>query len=269
MDYSAAGRSDNALQRVVFVVQFKNDFSGQDYERFDENSQEWRSELPRRSVTNAILVQPGSSRIIHDENKIVGLAYEAMMKDGSVELGLRFDERRVLFVAGNYTKWSAVWPQANNYLEIALDLVPKDNPVVSFATEYTDLFSATGHYNDFDARRILRPDCQYVPPHVYERKENFHFHTGFFETHNVPAKHRILTRINADLKDDEEKKGRDLSIVLFHQISSYYEPWVGEFDLDEKIRSRGLGNFSVLHEFAKAILGEILNDEMCKEIGLS
>ena len=268
MEYSPAGRSANALQRVVFIVQFSKEFSKDDFERFERNSGRWRDEFPRRSVTNAVRLQPGSNRVTLDESEVAGLAYEALMKDGSVEFGLRIDKSRILFLVGKYTRWDEIWPRASDHLKKAMELVPDDNPVVSFATEYTDLFRATGNYSDFDASCFLHPNSQYVPSHIFDRSGNFHFHTGFFQTLDNPAKHRMLTRINADLKDNEEKRSRDLSIVLFHQISSYREPWGGDAGLDKKIIGRGLDNFVELHEFDKGMLREILNDEMSTKIGL-
>ena len=269
MEYSASGRSDNALQRVVFIVQFRQDFSEQDFERFDNNSKNWREELPRRSVSNAVLLQPGSNRVAFDDERIVGLSYEALLKDGAVEFGLRFDESRVLFLAGRYTRWAEVWPHAQKFLGAAIELVPKENPVISFASEYTDLFKATGKYEEFDASGILRQGSRFIPSHVFERAENFHFHTGFFETRDKPSRHRVLTRINADLRDNDEEKTRDLSMVLFHQISSHREPWSGENGLGKEILDRGLENFDSLHQIDKDVLREILNDQMSNSIGLN
>jgi hypothetical protein len=268
MEYSASGRSNNALQRVVFIVQFKKEFSEQDFVQFDKNSKQWRGELPRRSVSNAVLLQPGANRVAFDEERIVGLSYEALMKDGSVEFGLRFDENRILFLAGRYTRWTDIWPQAQKFLQSATDLVPKENPVAAFASEYSDLFRATGEYADFEASGILRLGSRFIPSHVFDRKENFHFHTGFFEMHSEPARHRVLTRVNADLRDNDEEKARDLSIVLFHQISAYRESWGDEIMLDDAILERGLENFVALHEIDKAILREILNDHISNGIGL-
>lgn len=268
MEYSASGRSTNALQRVVFIVQFKREFSEQDFAQFDKSSKQWRRELPRRSVSNAVLLQPGANRVAFDDERIVGLSYEALMKDGSVEFGLRFDENRILFLAGRYTRWTEIWPQAQKFLLSATDLVPADNPVVAFASEYSDLFRATGDYADFEASGILRPGSRFIPSHVFDRKQNFHFHTGFFEMLDEPARHRVLTRVNADLRDHDEEKIRELSIVLFHQISAYREAWGDEIALEDAILKRGLENFVALHEIDKAVLREVLNDAMSNNIGL-
>ena len=268
MKYSASGRSTNALRRVVFIVHFRKEFSERDFAEFDRKSRNWRDDLPRRSVSIAVLLHTGSNRVDFDDEHIVGLSYETLLKDGSVEFGLKFDESRILFLAGRYTRWTEVWPQASKYLNTAMDLVSKDNPVASYASEYTDLFRATGKYTEFKAGGILRSDSRFIPSHVFDSSENFHCHTGFIETYKEPALHRILTRLNADLLDNDEERTRDLSIVLFHQISSHRNSWGAEVGLDNSILERGLENFVALHKVDKAILGEILNDTMSKNIGL-
>jgi len=266
MQYTAA-QSTNALQRVAFIVEFSREFSEAEFRQFDDTSKSWRNEYPKRSVVNAASVR--SNQIMLDESKVVALSYEALMKDGSVEWGLKFDGNRILFFAGKYTRWNEIWPSVSRHLKPALELVQNDNPVISYATEYTDLFRAIGDYFCFDASHLFQRGSKYVPSHIFGRTENFHFHTGFFETLNEPAKHRVLTRINADLRDGAEKNVRELSIVLYHQISSCYEPWGGSaLRLDKKIVSRGLDNFAALHDIDKATLKEILNHDMSEKIGL-
>ena len=229
---------------------------------------EWRDALPRRSVSKAALLQPGVHQASFDEEKIVDLSYEALTKARSVEFGLRFVGSQILFLAGRYSRWGKIWPQANGHLERALALVSEDNPVVSYATEYSYLFRATGNYAEFDASEILRAESKYIPPHIFGSKENFHFHNGFFDTLDEPARHRVLTRINADLRDNEDQKARDLSIVLFHQISPFHKPWAGGADLPGKILERSLQNFVAIHDIDKIILRNVLNDKMSRNIGL-
>ena len=129
MQYIAECQGDNALQRVVFIVQYENNFSDEDFELFDRESSIWRENLPKRSVSNAVLVTPGSLKPYKD--KIVGLSYESFMRDGNIEYGLGFNENRIIFLAGNYTQWKDIWPHAKKHLENAGKLVSTDNPVNS------------------------------------------------------------------------------------------------------------------------------------------
>ena len=266
--YTPEGSAKNALERVVFIVQFAKDFTVEDFARLDDKTNGWREVLPRRSQGNAVLLQPGSSRVSFDEEKVISLSFEALKRDGSIELGLRFEESRILFIVGNYTHWEEIWPQVSEHLGKAISIIPEENEIVSFASEYADLFRAKGEYEEFEADKILRRGSKYIPDHIFDRKENFHFHTGFFNTHSDPADYRILTRINADLRDNENEKSRDLSIILFHQVMPINKPSEEEIKLPKEIVYRGLKNFSFLHDVDKEVLREIVNDQMANDIGL-
>jgi len=268
MQYTAAGRSDNALQKVVFIVQYTNEFTEEVFAAIDVESKNWRKELPRRSVSNAVLLQSAPSRVSFEEEKVVGLAYEALMKDGKIEFGLRFDDDRILFLAGKYTQWDEIWPRAEEHLKSAMKLIPDSNPVSSYSVEYTDLFRGIGNYTDFHPSGLLREGSKYTPKYIFEQTENFHFHSGYFKCVADPGEHRVLTRINADLRDNDDEKSRDLSIVLFHQFMPQRTAWVGETELPDDVLKRGLENFAILHSLDKQILHEIINDEMSNSIGL-
>ncbi len=262
----------NALQSVIFVVNFLRKFTTDEIGAFDDPSRPWKQKFPRRTVMNAVLLSPIENKLKNDD-RIVGIAYEKMKEDGSIELGLKFEDNRILFIVGTYTNWADIFPEVSEHLTLALALVSEDNPIVTYAMEYNDIFRATGNYFEFDASRLFQLKSKYIPSHIFERSENFHFHTGFFETREDPVKHRVLTRINADLRDGE-KNIRELSIKLFHEIKSYQEPWTREYlweretQLDKQITQRSLDNFVDLHELDKIILKEILNHDISAKIGL-
>ena len=268
MEFIPDGSDENALQRVVFIVQFASEFSEQVFETFNEASVKWRNDLPRRSVLNPLVFQPGTTGVECEQRKISELSYEAYMKDGTVEFGLRFEKSRILFLVGRYSNWAEIWPIAESHLNSAVSLVHEDNQVASYATEYSDLFRGHGKYEDFDAAKILRHDSRLIPKHVFNRMQNFHFHTGFFETIDQPVRHRVLTRINTDLRDNADNKTRDLSVVLFHSVMPHHEPWTEAETLPRQVLNKGLDNFKTLHELDKKMLSDILNDDMSRRIGL-
>lgn len=268
MEYTAGGPNAEALQQLVFIVQFARAFSDEEFASIDKASEKWRTEMPRRSVSNAVVIQPDTRQVAIEKGKTAALSFEAIMKDGTVEFGLRFEESRILFLDGKNTRWAEIWPKAELYLRNAISLVPPDNHVVSYAAEYLDLFRGEGEYKEFNAKNILRSPSRLVPEHIFNREDNFHFHTGYFETIDQPSRHRILTRINVDLRDNDENKTRDLSIALFHSIFPSNEPWVRDATLPKQILDRGLNNFEVLHNLDKEVLLEMLNDDMSRNIGL-
>lgn len=268
MEYSAEGRGSNALQQVAFVVHYEREFSDHEFEEFDKRYEVWKEDLPRRSKSNALLFQPGSQRIEFKKDTIGNLSYQSFLEDGSTKLELRLEGNQISYMVGEYTTWSDIWPRAQQHLQQAIDLLPEDNKVISYASQYQDLFRAKGSYADFQADAILCRESRFIPGHVFERKENFHFHTGYFELFNSPFEHRVLTRINADLRDNVEMDSRDLSIVLMHQLFPCRGFKQSERNPYDELLGMGLENFAVLHELDKSVRLEILNDEMAERVKL-
>ena len=269
MHYQAFEDRPNALKRVAFVIALSQPFTEVDFDKVDifwKNN--WRSELPKRSQARAVYMRADMPSNQFQPQQLVGLNYEALQKDGTVETGISFDGHNIILAIGKYDTWEKEWPAACMILEQALQLKPENAMIMSLAIEYFDLFEAKGGYDDFVPEGFLRKDSKYVPPYIFYEKENWHFHTGYFERHENPAPHRVLHRINADLKDNDENSTRELALTLFHQISPTRTPWVSENPLADEIVTRGVQNFPNLHEIGKTVLRNVLNDDMCKKIGL-
>ena len=102
-----------------------------------------------------------------------------------------------------------------------------------------------------------------------QRKLNWHPHTGFFEERNDPIPHRILSRINLDLRDNGALKRRELIAVLFHSMMGTTTPFDGKnASLPPELARRCLENFRDLHDIDRDTIRLPLCDEMLKEIGL-
>ena len=194
--YEPAGVGENALVRVVFVVQFAKNFTQDEFRKIDELAVTWRNELPRRSTDNALLFNPANNKATPDPNAIVGLSYEALMKNGNPEFGLRVEQSRIMFLVGEYTHWNEIWPIAKRHLTWAIEQVASQNSIINFSCEYSDLFRYTGEYFDFRSEGFFRDDSDLVPSFIFDQVLNFHFHSGYFTDLKSPDPHRILTRIN-------------------------------------------------------------------------
>lgn len=266
--YQPAGVEENAHVSVVFIVQFAGNFSPEEFSKIDKCALAWQSELPRRSTQNAMFFNPASNQVVPDPNTIVSLSYESIMKDGNPEFGLRVEQNRIIFLIGQYTRWSNIWPVANCHLAWAIAQVDSQNPVVNYACEYSDLFRYTGEYDDFRPKGFLKQDSDLVPGFVFDQSLNFHFHSGYFVDRKDPEPHRILTRINCDFRDVSEASKRELSVNLYHQLSGPFVAGSGNTELPKGIKERGLDNFCDLHKLDVETLQRLVNDDMANKIGL-
>lgn len=271
MNYIPAGIANNALLRVAFIIEFERNFSQEELQSVDNNHTDWKSSLPRRSVVKGGLVlNPQSPQINLDQSVIFGFKYNLFNKDGTVREGLHLQDNKVIYLVGEYTVWNEVWPKATKILEPVLQLLPESNKVISYSSEYTDLFLVQGDYFNNDPTSLFRSDSDLIPKHIFKRKLNWHSHTGYFEEIVTPVLHRHLTRLNIDIRDNNNRQQRELTMRLFHSITPPHKPLSQEsLSLPEEITSIGLDNFRILHLKARELLKKLLCNDMLEKIGIN
>lgn len=77
-----------------------------------------------------------------------------------------------------------------------------------------------------------------------------------------------MTRINVDLRDNDENRTWELSIAILHSILPLREPWGKNMPLPEVILSQGINNFTELRCLNDRVLGRLLNDEALHGAGV-
>lgn len=268
MEYRPAGKLDNALQQVAFLIELNEAFSQKELQDIHSKRSLWVESLPRISVNRGFVFQSARPNLELDDQTIVGLSYEYLKADGSIQSGLRIDGNRILYIIGEYSRWETIWPDVSSILNNIIEAVP-EKKIVAYSSEYTDSFLAVGSYFDFDATCILNKGSELISSHVFNRKLNWHSHTGFFEEISEPARHRTLTRINIDLKDKIDEQERELSIVLLLSMSGYMEPFATSSSVPKEVLERGLDeNFFLLHQRARDLMKDLLVEDMQRRISL-
>ncbi len=270
MSYIPAGKAGNALLQAAYIIELEHSFPQEDFRSIDKMSSAWQNALPRRTVSKGgIFVNPQTPQIQIDDSLITGLSYEFLNGDGTIRESLRLEGNRVIYLMGEYTIWNEVWPRATKILEPIIQHLSVNNTIIAYSSEYTNLFVVKGDYFENDLSGLFRPGNELVPQHIFDRKLNWHSHTGFFEEKNEPASHRLLTRINLDIRDNSELKKRELTLLIFHSLSPPRDPFSQAVQpLPKEITSLGLGNFRILHINAREVLKKLLCYEMLQCIGM-
>ena len=271
MNYIPAGKANNALLQVAFIIEFERNFTQEEFQLVDNSHTNWKSSLPRRSVVKGgLILNPQSPQINLDQSVILGYKYDLFNEDGTICEGLHLQGNKVIYLVGEYTVWNEVWPKVTKILEPVLQLLPDSNNVISYSSEYTDLFLVQGDYFNNDPASLFSNDSDLIPKHIFERKLNWHSHTGYFEEIDEPVLHRHLTRLNIDIRDNSDLQQRELTMRLFHSIKSPQTPLSHEsLPLPEEIASLGLDNFPILHFKARELLKKLLCNDMLEKIGIN
>ncbi len=270
MNFEPAGNNKNALLEVAFVIEFEREFTQHELNWVDSKSMFWYETLPGKLVIpkEPVALPPFQTNIGNDNN--FGLSYQYYNPDGSIRQSLKFEGNRIVYLVSEYSKWAEIWPLTKKILEPIYNYLSSTNSVRSFSTEYLNLFVFGEEYFSMDISSILRSNNMLVPSHIFDRKLNWHAHTGYFEEENDPVQHRLLTRINFDLRDNTNNHRRELTLLLFHSMMPQHKHFSSGLEfLPEELKSKGLLNFRTLHLRARKVLNQLLCDEMLIKIGLT
>lgn len=269
MSFEPAGTNGNAILEVAFVIDFEKDFSQEELDWIDSKRDIWIRILPRR-IIEPILdnIPPPFFPNKIENNQSIGLSYQYLNPDGSIRHSLNVERNRIVYFVSEYTKWHEVWPPINGILEPIYNYLSSRMNVLSFSTEYLNLFVYSGKYLSVDLSKLIRENNGITPAEITERKLNWHLHTGFFGEENEPVPHRSLTRVNFDLRDRKYSNKRELILLLFQSLRPQNKESIPtSIYLHEEIKSLGLENFSTLHDKVRQVLKQLICDEMLNQIG--
>lgn len=258
----------HAIEQVIFVVQFDRPLDDDPFLQALKTAEQFKEELPGEIQMQGVTFMIGASPGMPSNGQAAGKWFRRSAPNGVIENDLRVERVALTFVTTLYTRWDTVWAQARKYFSVLLPIYATKAKIASISLNYIDKFSWRGDMTDCRPNLLLRPDSKYLCPHVFQADDFWHSHTGAFV--RVDQNTKRLVNINVDYLDEPRADGprRIVSVTtiitdLLNQVG--YEPIDVASDhcvdfLDAHMR--------MLHISEKDILGNIVNDEMCKRIAL-
>ncbi len=193
-----------------------------------------------------------------------GFVFQLVNQDGSMNQELTVEPGAVTFRTRNYSRWSDVESLVTGLLGPVGAALAEDDIQKVAVVEFrcTDrFFTADG--NPTELSNLVDRDSPLVPPFLLDRDGLLHSHIGWFEGESDDG--RTLVNLNIDLREDADR-GRMANIL---QVISRHSSGVnGEFYGEGLWSDVLLQTFRDLHKRDKAILGNILKDELVEAINL-
>lgn len=253
----------HAIEQVVFNLQFDRPVDDVIFLEAGKAAEQFLPELPGRNKTQALTFQPGALPVPNS-----GILFRKVAPDGATENELRVDRNSLSFRTTLYSRWDAIWSQANKYFNALIPIYAAQARLIGISISYIDKFEWQGDLTACRPSLLLRAQSRYLCPHVFDAKDFWHSHTGAFI--RVDNNTKRLLNINVDYLDesrlDEVRRIVAITTALADQLDQpEYEPYFAEGNdiiklVDEHMQS--------LHVFGKEVFGDIINDEMCKRIAL-
>ncbi|MGY3036147.1 uncharacterized protein (TIGR04255 family) [Bradyrhizobium sp. USDA 4354] len=172
----------------------------------------------------------------------------------------------LLYHTATYTRWAAFSSQLRSMLSEPLGIALQAVQVGSLRLEYRDVFR-----RPFDgeiapaALDLLRAGSDLLAPHIYNRAEMFHSHTGFFEVSDVADQRLIQVNVDATDAADSDNQVRSVSIMTAVQDNFFAQSEV------EQPRSALdlISNFESMHQRSTSLFKSIISDEVAQRVGIS
>lgn len=198
----------------------------------------------------------------------VGWTFERFAPDGRIERNLMLTPNTLAVTLHTYTRWEEVYATAADLMHPLLPLIAvSSGGFTVFGLQYQDVFRITGDdVAQFRADMLLRQNSAMLPASVFQQKSLWHAHHGYFTEMPDEPERRKLTVVNTDLID--ENGNRQVRILSVHKtvfnspLSDTEQLYAGD---NPPLHAAMHG----MHSENKAVLRELLNDDMLARIHLN
>lgn len=260
--------SAHAIERAQIIIEFNGLIDATSFLEASSAAERFREGLPERVETQGFKVSVGSrgsSGVPPVANP--GFVLRRAGQEGYVD-ELRVDHGTIDFRTTSYVRWDSLWERLSLYFNALVPIYLRSVRVAAFAANYLDKFAWSGDLVECKTNELLRKNSRYVPPHIYDEEDFWHSHTGAFI--KVGNDTKRLLNVNLDYLDEERPQGPRRIVAITTIISDQmdqvgYEAYsIPSGDIDNFVAS----HMQSLHSFGKDVLGDIINDEMCRRIAL-
>lgn len=224
------------------------------------------SKKPVQQFAVELNLESGSKSI--QPAQAVGWTFERFAPDGRIERNLMLTPNTLAVTLHSYTRWEEEYATAADLMHPLLPLIAvSSGGFTAFGLQYQDVFRITGDdLAQFRADMLLRQNSAMLPASVFQQKSLWHAHHGYFTEMPDEPECRKLTVVNTDLID--ENGNRQVRIWSVHKtvfnapLSDVEQLYAGNNPL---LHAAMHG----MHSENKAVLRELLNDDMLARIHLN
>ena len=257
----------HAIEQVALVVSMSQGLADAEFNAACAAADRFKAELPGTQQLQFQTIALGAFGIPPAMGAFGGRVFTSSRKDGSIESELRVERHGIGFRTTAYTRWPLIWEQARRYFETLLPFYLAGAEIASISLNYVDKFFWDGDSLAMAPNLLLRPGSAFICPHVFEAKDLWHSHMGVFQRADQAIKR--LLNINLDCLDENQPAPRrivTITTILTDMLNQAgYAPLHRPDSGTEFFCMRA----NQLHEDNKTLLAEIINDRMCKRIGLT
>jgi uncharacterized protein (TIGR04255 family) len=265
----------HAIQEVVFVLTLGRGLEAGELGTVVKAHDRWRNDLPRltrfgaHQIQEITLTDDGPPQIKPVEQPgVVGIAFDALKRDGSLDWRLRLQENWIGVNCLSYTRWSDVWPTARNFLaQVGEIIINPKLPIVGMALQYIDLFVWDGDTEQYRADGLFRKGSEYIPSSIWNRGPLWHLYQGWFTEENLPVAGRRLEKVHIDAVEGGGVYQTKVDTTSRHDLADELPSYKTAFGTDGEEACID-AVFTAMHLQGNRLLKAYITDEMARRISL-
>ena len=246
-----------------------------------------RGKYPRKQMIPAIPIPPYEAvsevrAAAAGGMQLGGFAFDSLKPDGGIERAITLVGNQLSIMRADYESWDETWGEVRELFVWMLPVLLERSAAIGFHLGYHDRFVWDGEHAHFQPGMVFRRSSRWLAPNVFEAKDFWHSHHGFFEYRSQPCKHQLLNVVEAQMtsiEDTVRDSGHALAadIKLKHRVShgvmraegSPEETNSAEVVFGTEGDTGLIDTYMCeMHDKNKLILAQLINDEMCDRINL-
>jgi uncharacterized protein (TIGR04255 family) len=278
----------HAIEAASAIIAFTEPLNDVLWRRTVRNAEELAppSGLTNRSALSGIQLTIGANNVIavagpsaaDGAGQLAGVKFQRLRitEDARGSIGQTIAEEfsiergAISYRNMSYTRWNAFRAKLRDLAKPALEIAAQGAAVGSIRLEYRDVFLNSGEPAEADVGAVLRSASKYIAPHIFELRDLWHSHTGMFVSE--PGVQRRLVQINVDSIDIANAPGTKprRAVAITTGVQDNFDPAAdSQLENPSKAADLVVERFESLHDYSKALLGQILTDTMIERIGLN
>jgi hypothetical protein len=161
-----------------------------------------------------------------------------------------------------------VWEEVKRHFVLLMPFYLRKGRIMQFSLNYLDKFVSSAPLAQCRPADILQTGSPYLAPHVFDARDLWHSHMGFFQ--RVDARTKQLVTVNVDFIVETNDKGARPAVaiasILSHMFNqAEYEPFAPSAS---ELPSVLDDHFGALHDLDKEVLGSIITKDIARRIAL-
>jgi uncharacterized protein (TIGR04255 family) len=261
----------HAIEQVALVVHFNREIADDELAAIRKALSPFSDDLPAKSEVrtfNIAFAQGGGPSAKMPVQAVTGFVMGRISAKGSIEKEFRVERGSLTFRNLVYTRWAGVSGEAHKYFAAAFAALGGDCSIAAVGLTYIDKFLWNGNLEDSLPSTLLRVDSPYLSPHVVDKRDMWHSHTGSFEKPNSHTKRLLNVNVDCLEEEHDEKKRRVISITMVLS-DGFNQPYHDAVDFRAKDSEKFLAErMDDLHAYSKDVFSQLLNKETKIRIGL-